>query len=131
MDGDGGGSGSQSKVPAGAVIDNWTAHDWSDGLMVDRLLAHDRVTARTRNSVYEFIVTDPREGEVLVRGGQFFPEFTKVRVAGCSLGGGFLKVRGIYAGFRIEIVTDEQMIITSPVANVTLTHGDARASHLM
>jgi hypothetical protein len=95
-------------------------------VLVDRLMAHDRLTVRTCNSLYEFIVTDPQSAEVLVRGGSFFPEFTRVRVAGCSLGGSFLKVRGIYVGFRIEIVTDAQMILTSPVDTMSVERGDAR-----
>jgi hypothetical protein len=120
------GTTTRSRVAAAAVIDNWTAHDWRDGVLVDRLLAHDRLTVRTYNSLYEFIVTDPHSAEVLVRGGTFFPEFTSVHVAGCSLGGSFLKVRGIYVGFRIEIVTEEQMILTSPVETLSVQHGDAR-----
>ena len=110
-----------TRVPVPAIIDAWTAHDWSRGVSVDRLLVHERFTVRTLNSVYEFIVTNPRDGQVLVRGGQFFPEFTAAQVAGCSLGGSFLKVRGVHVGFRIEILSGGQTIITSPVNEVAVS----------
>jgi len=57
-----------------------------------------------------------------VRGGAFFPEFTRVRVAGSSLGGSFLKLHGVYLGFRMELADGGRMIVTSPVE--MLQHGD-------
>ena len=51
----------------------------------------------------------------MVRGGRFFPEFTPARLAGSSLGGSFLKLRGIYVGFNLEIHFDKRLIITSRV----------------
>jgi hypothetical protein len=119
------------KVAAGALIDNWTSRDWRDGVVVDRLLTHDRVSVRTHHSLYEIVVTEPHSGEVLVRGGTFFPEFTRARVAGCSLGGSFLKVHGIYVGFRIELVTSSQMIITSPVETIAIARDDAAPARVM
>ena len=110
----------QSKVAAGALLETWSGHDWRDGVLVDRLLVHDRLSVRTRHSLYELIVTDPHATTVLVRGGAYFPEFTSVRVAGCSLGGSFLKLHGIYVGFRIELLSGTQVIITSPVETISL-----------
>jgi hypothetical protein len=118
-------------VSSSALIDTWTAHDWRDGVLVDRLMVHDRLTVRTCHSVYEFIVMAPHASEVLVRGGAFFPEFTPVRVAGCSLGGSFLKVHGIYLGFRIELVTGVQMILTSAVQTMTIARGDGAPARVM
>jgi len=118
-------------VSSDSLIDSWTSRDWRDGVCVDRLLAHDRISVRTCNSLYELIVLEPHSAEVLVRGGAFFPEFTRVRVAGCSLGGSFLKVHGIYVGFRIELLTDERMIMTSSVENISISHGSPVPPQLM
>ena len=105
-------------VPSGALLDTWSAHGWSDGVLVNRLAAFDKLTIRTRHSIYELIVVAPENAEVLVRGGAFFPDFTRARVAGSSLGGSFLKLHGIYPGFRMELSDGARMIVTSPVKNV-------------
>jgi hypothetical protein len=59
---------------------------------------------QTRNSLYEITVLDGRTGDVLVRGGEFFPVRTPVRLEGSTCGGSILKTRGIYVGLRMEIV---------------------------
>ena len=110
-------SGSSLTLPA-ATLDTWTTHDWSHGALITRLAPHDRLVVRTRNTSYELIVTVPHTASVLVRGGAFFPKFTLVRVAGSSMGGGFLKLHGVYAGFQMELVTDDLPIITTRVRSV-------------
>ena len=105
-------------VPAGALLDTWSGHEWSDGVMVDRLAALERLTIRTRHSLYEIVIMSPETADVLVRGGAYFPVFTRARVAGSSLGGSFLKVHGIYVGFRMELCDGERMIVTSPIEEV-------------
>lgn len=105
-------------VPAGALLDAWSAHAWSDGIMVNRLTALDRIIIRTRHSIYEIVIMAPETADVLVRGGAFFPVFTRAKVAGSSLGGSFLKVHGIYVGFRMELSDGARMIVTSPVEEV-------------
>ena len=104
-----------SPVPAAALLSTWTAHDWRDGLRLDDLSALDRISARTHYSTYEIIVVSPTSGEVQVRGGQFFPEFTPARLAGASLGSSLLKMRSMHVGFRIEFALEDKVIITSPV----------------
>lgn len=101
---------------AAAQLDYWTHHRWDDGVQIDRLRALDRVEVRTRNSLYEIIVSGA--GDVLVRGGRFFPAFTRAVLLGCSLGGAFLKLGGIYRGFSMEILVDGTRIVTSPVEQV-------------
>ena len=120
-------------VPSGALLDTWSAHGWSDGILVSRLAAFDRLTIRTRHSTYELIVVAPEGAEVLVRGGAFFPEFTRARVAGSSLGGSFLKLHGIYPGFRMELSDGARMIVTSPVEMIeSIACGEgAPPDHLM
>jgi hypothetical protein len=107
-------------VPAAAVLSSWHQHPWQHGLDVANLHALDRVTVRTQHSVYEIIVSSPSTGEVLVRGGEFFPEFTAARLAGSTLGGSFLKLRSIHAGFRMEFGLGRQFVLTSPVRTITV-----------
>jgi hypothetical protein len=96
----------------------WCAYPWHDGLQVTSLAPLDRLLVRTCNTVYEVIVREPWRADVLVRGGRFFPEFTRARLDGSSLGGGFLKQHGIYVGFRLEVRTDDQVIVTSPIREI-------------
>ena len=112
---------SRSPAPApAATLDAWTAHDWSQGVLLPQLAPHDQLIVRTRNSTYEIIVMAPHTASVMVRGGAFFPTFTPARVAGSSLGGGFLKLHGVYAGFQMELVTDDLPIITTRVRTVSV-----------
>jgi hypothetical protein len=108
----------RSPLPSPADFDSWTSHDWSNGVEIDDLAPYDRVTVRTRNSTYEMIVTCPETAEVLVRGGAFFRDFTRAHVAGSSLGGSFLKLRGVYAGFQLELVSNRIPVITTAVRTV-------------
>ena len=108
-------------VNSGALLDTWTAHPWDEGVRVDRLCCHDRLTVTTRHSTYELIILAPASAEVMVRGGAFFPEFTRARVSGSSLGGSFLKLHTIHLGFRMELADGSRAIITSPVKDVSLT----------
>jgi hypothetical protein len=110
----------QSAVPASAVLSSWQTYPWRDGIQVDQLMALDRVTVRTRHSVYEIIVVSSASADILVRGGEFFPEFTRARLAGCTLGGSFLKLRSIYIGFHMEFALGDGVIITSPVRTIDL-----------
>jgi hypothetical protein len=112
-------SGLPSRVHA-ATLDTWTAHDWSQGVLVPHLAPHDRLIVCTRNSIYELIVTVPQTASVLVRGGAFLPDFTPARVAGSSIGGGCLKLYGVYAGFQMELLTESLPLITTPVRSVSV-----------
>lgn len=107
---------------AAAQLEFWTNRSWDDGVQVDQASGLDRLRVRTRNSVYDIIVG--ASGDVLVRGGRFFPEFTRAVVLGSSLGGAFLKVGGIYRGFSMEILSEGTRIVTSPVAAVARTAPD-------
>ena len=105
---------------ASALLDTWSSHNWTEGLQLECMGDMDRITIRTANSTYEVTVICGRTGEILIRGGQFFPEFTPARLAGSSLGGSFLKLRGIYAGFNLEIHVDRRLIITSRVRKISV-----------
>ena len=105
--------------PDAAVLDVWTDQEWTHGVQIDSLQVLDRVFARTANSLYELTVVNPSNGEVLVRGGEYFLEAVIARVAGSSLGGSFLKVGGIYEGFQLELVDGDSTVITGRVQKIT------------
>jgi hypothetical protein len=114
-------------VPRAAVLDTWAKHRWAEGCQLDAAgsdlkagPSNDLRALRvvTMNSVYELIVTCAATGDVRVRGGAFFPDWRAARVAGSSLGGSFLKLRGIYPGFCLELYADGLRIVTSPVRSV-------------
>jgi hypothetical protein len=117
----------QTAVPASAVLSAWQSHAWDEGISVDQLPAFDRLVVETRHSTYEIVMTGTGSAEVLVRGGSFFPEFTRARLAGSSLGGSFLKLRSIHVGFCMEFALEKRVIVTSPVRSVTVAPSDARS----
>ena len=110
----------QDSVPAGAILENWSQDPWTNGVQVDRMEDMEKLVIQTRNSLYEIIIIDGRSGEILVRGGQFFPELTPARLAGATLGGTFCKMRGIYTGFRMEINASGQRTVTTPVESIRI-----------
>lgn len=83
----------------------------------------ESLCVRTENNTYEITILCPKTGEILVRGGQFFPERTVAHLAGSSLGGSFLKLRGIYVGFSMEIHHNRRRIVTSRVRTIGLVTG--------
>ena len=108
------------RCSAGALLDTWSSHDWTEGIQLESIEDMETVTVQTENSTYDVTVISGRSGEILIRGGRFFPEFTPARLAGSSLGGSFLKLRGIYVGFSLEVHFDKRLIITSRVRKITV-----------
>ena len=104
--------------PAPRDLQWWAEHEWTGGVDLNALTGLEQFAVRTRNTTYEITVLTPATGEVLVRGGQFFPEHTRAELAGCSLGGSFLKMRSIHPGFLMELVHDGQRIVTTRVREV-------------
>ena len=108
-------------VRGASLLSWWESFSWSDGVQMDHLDACDRLTVLTQHSTYEIVVVAPTEGKVLVRGGQFFPDFTRARLMGATLGGSFVKVRSVHLGFRIEFGVGRECVVTSPVKTFALT----------
>jgi hypothetical protein len=107
-------------VPRGAILDTWFDDPWKNGIQIDTLADMQRIHVRTMYSLYEITIIDGRNGEILVRGGRFFPELTEARLAGATLGGSFCKMRGIYCGFKMELSVNSQRIVTSEVQTITV-----------
>ena len=81
----------QTRLIAASILDTWLMHDWRNGVQLSSLDAFTEIRVQTRNSVYEITLIDGDTGEVLIRGGQLFPERTAVRLAGSTRRGSFLK----------------------------------------
>lgn len=107
--------GNPDQVPAGAILDRWSEKAWDNGVQIEDFAELESLAVRTANSVYEITVLDGQRGDVLVRGGQFFPQWTPVHLSGCTLGGSFLKRRGIYVGMKIEFVPQPTQMVSKVV----------------
>ncbi|HXW61957.1 MAG TPA: hypothetical protein VEJ45_05110 [Candidatus Acidoferrales bacterium] len=108
----------QDFVRPEAILDNWSEHPWTNGLQVERLQAMEKLEVRTRNSLYEITIIDGLSGEILVRGGPFFPELTPANLQGATLGRSICKLRGIYEGFRMELNVNGERAVTTPVESI-------------
>ncbi len=109
-------------LPASCNLETWSARPWSEGVQLNSLHSLEMLEVQTKNTVYEITVMDPRSGEILVRGGHFFPVHTRARLSGASLAGSFLKLLGIYVGFSMEIHTGDGPIVTTRVREITFAN---------
>ena len=80
-----------------------------------------RIVLRTHQHAYEIFVRCGATGDVLVRGGRLFQEFTEAKVTGSSLGSSFLKQFGIYVGMRVEFNVDGETLLTAPIFNILIS----------
>jgi hypothetical protein len=103
-----------------SLLDFWTREKWSSGLQIRQTAILDRVFVWTSNSLYELIIISPSTNEVMIRGGKYFPNYACVRLSGSSMGGSFLKLGGIYVGFRMEIAEHGNTIVTGPVGKIAV-----------
>ena len=108
-----------SRPYVAASLDAWVARDWSEALHVGSLEEFQQIHVCTRNTLYELIVLN-RSGDVRVRGGRYFPDWTAARFAGSTAGGSFLKRLALTLGLQMEFELDHRRIITSPVRTVTI-----------
>jgi hypothetical protein len=70
-----------SCVPAGAILDTWSNDPWTNGVQIEQMEDTQKLFVQTKNSLYEITVIDRWSGEILVRGGQLFPELTPARLS--------------------------------------------------
>ena len=116
--------------PSVSLLTTWSEHDWrrADGIQLQRLEHMQRVVVRTHQHASEMFVRCGATGDVLVRGGRFFQEFTEATLIGSSLGGGFLKQFGIYVGLRLELNIDGETIVTAPIFSIAISRMPIAAS---
>ncbi len=102
-----------------ASLDAWLARDWSQGIHLAALDEFQQLHICTQNTLYEIIVIN-HCGDVRVRGGRYFPDWTAARLAGSTAGGSCLRRLGINLGLQMEFELDRRRIITSPVRTIAV-----------
>jgi hypothetical protein len=99
-------------------------------IQLDSCAPFERIVVKTHASEYEVTVLSAQTGEVLIRGGRFFPELRRVILVGSRVGRG-RTLNTIDVGLRMELCDDMVLYTTSPVeavSRVTLPpRGDAVA----
>jgi hypothetical protein len=90
-----------------------------DGIQLDSCPAFERIVVRTRRSVYDVIVLSGDTGEVMIRGGRFFPEFRRATIAGSIIGRSAVKLRSICVGFPMELHVNKKVFVTSRIQAVS------------
>jgi hypothetical protein len=113
------------RMASTASLDEWAQREWRDGTSIADLQPLDELVVHTLNSRYEIVIVSPGDADVAVRGGAYFPNFARVRVAGSSLGGSFLKLHAIHVGFRMEFLLASRSIVTSPVRTIAIARPGA------
>ena len=113
--------GDTTQYSSAALLETWVTHDWDHGIQLESLPDFSEIAVQTKNTLYEITIIDGPNREVLIRGGKFFPDRTPARLAGSSMGGSFLKVGGIYAGFNMEVLSSGTSIVTSPVQSIRIS----------
>jgi len=107
-------------IPRSATLEDWSNKEWTNGVQINALSALDNLSVETEHHSYKITIIDPNTAEVMIRGGEIFPEASVAQVSGASIGGSFLKLHGIYVGFKIELRVGRRRIITSPVRRIAL-----------
>ena len=108
-----------SQIPAAADLANWSNLEWNGGVQINKLVELESLVIQTENTTYELTVICGTAGEVLVRGGQFFPKWTPAVLSGATFrGGSFLKLHGIYVGLAMEFLYEGRQIVTTPVRSI-------------
>jgi hypothetical protein len=110
-------------VPRRTTLDGFVmeaAH--TDGIDVREAEPLVALLVVTRNSLYRVVPLRSGSSEVLVQGGQFFPELTKARLVGSTFGGSFIKMHWINIGMQLEFDAGYEggPITTTPVAEITV-----------
>jgi hypothetical protein len=110
-------------VPRRCTLDGFAEEvAFTEGINVREAEPLVPILVTTQNSRYRIIPLRWGDSDVLVQGGQFFPEPTEARLAGSTFGGSFLKMHWINIGMHMEIDTGNGggPIITTRVADVRI-----------
>lgn len=90
------------------------------GVHISDVKPLQNLQVRTQNNPYSLYVLDPSKNRVLVRGGQFFPEYKEAHLCGSTWGGSMLWTGWIGLGMCMEILVDGLRIVTTPLQSITI-----------
>ena len=111
----------ESHVTRQTTLDGFTAEvAEADGIGLNDLDPLTTIVVQTLNSIYHVVVIEPPRPRILIQGGRFFPYPTEARLAGASFGGSLLKLAWLGCGLRMEVCSNGQRIITSPVRSIAI-----------
>ena len=79
----------------------------------------ESIVVRTRNSVYELIVLSANNGDVMLRGGELFPEFCPATIQGATIGSSLGKLRAICVGMHMAFHVKGEPFLTTRVQAVS------------
>ncbi len=79
------------------------------------------ILVRTHRSVYDVIVLSGDAGEVMIRGGSFFPDFQLATIVGSTFGGSAVRLGSICVGCHLEVHVDGKSFVTSRIEAVSLS----------
>lgn len=103
-----------------SLDDFLTGQEEGEGLHIADLPPLQGIRLQTRNHFYSLWVLDPKVGQVLICGGQYFPEYREAYLCGSSWQGCFLKVGWIGVGMCMEMIADGRRIVSSPLQSFTV-----------
>src|SRR5688500_4411370 len=92
-----------------------------EGINLRTLAPNDTISVRTLNSDYRIVLLDPETGRALVEG----PRFTKPvewDVIGSTFDRSTLQIGWLAVGLRIEMCSEGNYVVTSPVQSLTVEH---------
>jgi hypothetical protein len=91
--------------------------------------ASETIVANTASSVYELIVQRGDCGDVLVRGGNYFPDFCPVLFLGSFKNGRVVERHTIHIGLRMAFCFGNRIIVTSRVQSLSRHPASDRAAY--
>lgn len=99
------------------MIGNAT-HSTTGALDITQLHEGSVVTVGTRNSTYRLTIRDSEHRLAEIEGGQFLAEPVVGSIEGTPFEDGPIQTGIIQPGMRLEIIANNQRIVTSPVRSL-------------
>ena len=93
-----------------------------DTLQLDSCPELEWIIVRTDRSLYDVIVLSGDTGEVMIRGGERFPEFRPATITGSLFHGIAIRLGAIAVGLNLEFIVDGRSVVTSPVQEISRHH---------
>lgn len=86
---------------------------------LDTCSEFETIVVTTQGSVYELIVLSGRAGEVMIRGGRFFPEFRCGVLIGSLFTPGATRRGTIAVGMRLALNDGVMPVVTSRILSIS------------
>jgi hypothetical protein len=86
-----------------------------DAVCLDQCACFESFEVTTSHSLYRITILEGRYGEVLVRGGRFFPRYRHAALLGSTDEKGVLRSKTIVVGHHLKFRADKQAVTTSQV----------------